>query len=1128
MQTSTNLPSADQVPTSAKRPGKNGPRGGSNRVNVAAPRKKQDRLELQPWTARAVNFKPAINVNKNMVEYLRNLGFSGAFTVSEKVSLNPHAPDAVLRMQAFLKVIIKAFSQGCTGFIFMDDNRGRAKNIIDFFRDNKPGYTKFDCPVIYLRSKHLVSDGDDIEMIEDNPENKTDVVWALVYFDDYYSTKQDIAQDMDYYKASRAYIVAHAHGIGYGPQGYCGAYYCDGQQVHHCAHPGGEVRVHPLVDWYLSSGCSDEISWQPETWADRIIVQVQKGNMTGNSSVPFPTWTKVVDDQVVWLVPFNTFGMTLLKYNCTTLLHNYSSNFSKLAENDSVCRARDCLPGFQDDIRSCVSRACLPENNFVDEVASTLKSKHWNVASFRETLESIKVPSEELLCLFSSCFILIILTLIAWIFKPTSVCASWNPKDIFQCYVIGEPAYISAYNSGIWFLQAGFSLVTLRIFRKALIPSSTLFMVICESLLCTSYIGILLLMALHIGYLNYKNRPLVDYCALVVFPLYCFDWIIAAHTHLVLDSFLMSCSEMHLACLLANVIRDLQFGSPVAIPHGYYHEDDLVIVPSLTECPPQVPELRNDFGVSYRMHSVKEGNFPFSALFNREARTGVAWAGGIIGVNNFFVSYESTEFMKLYMVLVRILAKPKYLANNMQRGFQPTNFQLPLMIQTHVDKNGKFHEWLDTLQTNAKKRVSDIVERYPENFFIHARLKELDRKHLTVSVFPKTDEVLAKIPPKPRMISNVSPAVQAIVGPAFYQVLKSVKACQAEDTDFVIPITTSYGMFSFCYSYGCYKDADGLSAFYNKALQGKPDSIYFDLIVSGDDSALVVTFKGAKWHYAFDVKKMDTCQTVFDMWRQSEVFRKTGLLTEEETEDIFLHQSLPKKVYFPAGGRMTIRPKVVARKENVDLVQMTRDSGSALTTFGNSTGLLIMMYDIIERVPYPKDPIDFQKNFISIGQAMGYEFVGGYTDPWNFNFLKGFWYLTDVGYRWGPSPSRLLKLFKRRVVLGNVKLDPLRAVAENCASLKPFVLPPPIRKFVDRMAVHHSGEFSKELLHDKRYKVQNGTGDENRVVIDNSFWSHYGVTPEEVLELSLFLQQWKPGDFWVSDFAQKLIDVDYA
>lgn len=328
--------------------------------------------------------------------------------------------------------------------------------------------------------------------------------------------------------------------------------------------------------------------------------------------------------------------------------------------------------------------------------------------------------------------------------------------------------------------------------------------------------------------------------------------------------------------------------------------------------------------------------------------------------------------------------------------FMQLIFQTPKELQMDYDE--VMPPWRDHFSTAlTKKRVKESTEALQLNGIAHAY-----PKLSSIKVQGKWNE--GQIKPynelKPRMLSNVDPLAQALVGPYCYEATARMKTTWNGEHEFTFSGERRSFTARFRYA-GADTDHD-LSRWANRAFSNSRPC-FLDVIISGDDSVVVYTDADYVVHvFEGDASMYDQSQSFGPLTYQRLYMSRLGVPQEiltamaqlsGATLCVVLDQCKTDQHCLRISGKK--RPQ--------------RLTGGSDTSFGNSwvmgvsSAFAIATTDRLE-------PEELAAAYAELGLNMKIKKHSHFVDA---TFLKGFWCPTqDDQLYWVPLPSRIFKMGK--------------------------------------------------------------------------------------------------------------------
>lgn len=298
--------------------------------------------------------------------------------------------------------------------------------------------------------------------------------------------------------------------------------------------------------------------------------------------------------------------------------------------------------------------------------------------------------------------------------------------------------------------------------------------------------------------------------------------------------------------------------------------------------------------------------------------------------------------------------------------------------------------WMDHF-VGLKKRKYQFLMDQLQNEGVHQYAKKARK----TGIFVKSNELLMKIKGtrmqlKPRVIINVHPQVQTLLGPCIYAAQQRLKNIWNVNPDF---LQLKQWKYRLTYA-GAFTDYD-LSEWRRHANDQTAGVV--SIIVSGDDSCVDLAINGVRVVFEGDAS----------MYDQSQSFGPLGFERRRLLE-LGVDRGTCKILKILAANNYEMIRK---DREKIMLIGKSdrplRDTGGPDTSLGNSINMAAAWILVLETVS-SLDLEALRARFLFLGFDMKIKKV----DPLQATFLKGMWYETDCGPYWGPLPSRALKYGK--------------------------------------------------------------------------------------------------------------------
>ena len=368
---------------------------------------------------------------------------------------------------------------------------------------------------------------------------------------------------------------------------------------------------------------------------------------------------------------------------------------------------------------------------------------------------------------------------------------------------------------------------------------------------------------------------------------------------------------------------------------------------------------------------------------------------------------------------------------------------------------------------------------------------------------------------KPRFIGTTDPLVQAVCGPFMLAASRNLKSlCE---TPFRIKKLDG----SFMYLHVVYASSSNdqhLTETYSiLEILDENDAL---LYVAGDDSALFMYLDGSLHGWEFDASSFDQSQSYGVLFHEYTLLHRLGV-----------PKYITKELY-----KISCANILMVLKEEVTLIRGRdkrpfRVSGGPDTTIGNGLVMISLFYQFFRKETYSST--SFETNFKNwSAKIAGIKLTGGKQSLRSVSFLKGLWYLTDVGYVWGPAPSRILKIGKARNPQQSFNEEDIDVAclchaASVANSYKNFLQVPLIRSFVKR--------YKYSLVEPEKiefWKVQS-TGLYNNLKVNELETSRvlsqrYDIDEDEIAQVEAFYAKSQLYQFIEAPLFRKLSIVDYG
>lgn len=392
-----------------------------------------------------------------------------------------------------------------------------------------------------------------------------------------------------------------------------------------------------------------------------------------------------------------------------------------------------------------------------------------------------------------------------------------------------------------------------------------------------------------------------------------------------------------------------------------------------------------------------------------------------------------------YRILAAPPLDPKIQETNWDSAMASFKHLLPLANFQQIVWAEEVDEWLEHFPSAKKTKYKRLLNDYQEKSSHSDYLRGADR----TDVFMKSNEMLFRQKNgvyglKPRVIINVSPKIQLLVGPQIYRAQQNLKETWPLDPEYhLVTMAGKEVLISFSYA-GASTDAS-LTIWMERALT-RAAYPKISIIVCGDDSLVIHDLDGDWVAYEGDASMFDQSQSFGPHKAARWFYLKLGI--DQDVLDIL--KKLTENTYYARSRKGYDVYRINKAKRAL------RDTGGADTSLGNSLIMAVAWFFVLLRTPvWAKD--EFIKSFLFLGFDMKLRV----NDPTTSSFLKGMWYHTDHGMVWGPLPSRILKMGKSltdpRILYRNKNLEVAakRFLSDVAASYRCFLQVPFVKEFVE-------------------------------------------------------------------------------
>lgn len=402
----------------------------------------------------------------------------------------------------------------------------------------------------------------------------------------------------------------------------------------------------------------------------------------------------------------------------------------------------------------------------------------------------------------------------------------------------------------------------------------------------------------------------------------------------------------------------------------------------------------------------------------------------------------NTDATLLAAVRARVLARPP-----LDPLIQRRNWSRFTTWKTVVNKWPKFSKidweeevitWLDHFDSSRRRKYRHYVELYKREGYscFKLRAKRTD-------LFVKTNEMLFRVNGvrmelKPRIIVNVAPEVQVLVGPEIFKAQQRLKDLWDFHGGRPTRMRIGHETFNVHFTYAG-AATDALLSLWMRHVWDMPRHTIY-IIVSGDDSLVVVRSCGVPLCFEGDAKMYDQSQSFGPLRFERVILNRLGV-----------PQATVELLRILAGNTYVLRSRNKVEKLTIDKRNRPlRDTGGSDTSLGNSIN---MAFSWLFSLCYCEGDLtvtNVRAGFLFLGFDMKIKLVP--LDQ--ATFLKGLWYYTEMGPYWGPLPSRFLKFGKAvvdpRLVYGisDYREACLRYMHDLACGFEAYVAVPLLRKCV--------------------------------------------------------------------------------
>jgi hypothetical protein len=354
-----------------------------------------------------------------------------------------------------------------------------------------------------------------------------------------------------------------------------------------------------------------------------------------------------------------------------------------------------------------------------------------------------------------------------------------------------------------------------------------------------------------------------------------------------------------------------------------------------------------------------------------------------------------TDANLMAAVEYRILAAPPLSPELQEDAWKRAFKKIPLSQWPRISWEEEKNTWLDHFEPAKRKKYAALLSQLNRNSW-HAYA----HKTLQTPVFMKSNEMLFRIENgffqlKPRVIINVAPEVQTLVGPSIWRAQQNLKREWPME-----PLFRDRGFTNVSFSYaGAATDVD-LSRWMELVEANVGD--FAAIVVSGDDSLVYISLNGERYCFEGDASMYDQSQSVGPLTVGWRAYKRLGV----DSETIKLLRALAYNKYVVEGRDRSNLPTFYTIDKRH---RPMRDTGGADTSLGNSVLMALAWYHVLRStrsVQYAETSVleEFSK--------LGFKMKLKRLPSTQATFLKGMWYHTTSGLFWGPLPSRFLKMGK--------------------------------------------------------------------------------------------------------------------
>jgi len=472
-----------------------------------------------------------------------------------------------------------------------------------------------------------------------------------------------------------------------------------------------------------------------------------------------------------------------------------------------------------------------------------------------------------------------------------------------------------------------------------------------------------------------------------------------------------------------------------------------------------------------------------------------------------------TDYNLACAVRYRILAAPPLDPEIQRRNWNwAARFMVTVDQYPAIEWEKEVGTWLAHFDNAKRSKYTVLIMGLNQQTWTyyaeHARKTSLFMK--SNEILFKTDE-LGQMQLKPRVIINVHPKVQCLVGPVIWRVQQNMKMEWP-----MIPKICSQPELDYSISYAGAATDEDLSVWMDHALQMRHG---FCLIVSGDDALAVGEMNGTHYVIEGDASMYDQSQSIGPLSMGWRVCKKLG--ADDETIDLL--STLSYNTY-------TVEPR---QREDASFFKINkrdrplRDTGGADTSVGNSIVIALAWIFVLRVCCISGFALEnMEKLFMFLGIKMKLKLPTLNT----CTFLRGMWYHTTRGYYWGPLPSRFLKMGKSlkdpRAIykLKDYTLACRYYLNDIAQSYKTFVSVPLIRTFVENFCFH-----KKQFHLLDRYQIQAADTTKPQLVEEAyiALEEKYGITKKDWARVEKLIPR-EPFVFLTDPVFDSLVATDHS